>query len=101
MEPTTDLPIGTKSALRMSGTKTENRVPATVQPEQVGVPILVAGRDCHEVSLTRTQERQHLDRAPQDHATHGMGRSAGASGRGRQRLARVLPQQAAESFGAG
>jgi hypothetical protein len=33
--------------------------------------------DGHQISGTRTQERQHLGRAPQRTTLHGMGRSAG------------------------
>src|SRR5487761_279687 len=44
----------------------------TVQPEQVGVPILVGVLESHQVRWARAQKLQRLSRAAENHATHGM-----------------------------
>ncbi len=58
---------------RKQGTRVgEQQTFPTVQPDQVGVPILVGSHDGHQVSPAGAQKLQRLGRAPENHAAHGM-----------------------------
>ena len=68
----------------------------SLQPNQVGVPILFGGLRSHQVSGSGTQKLERLDRAPEHHASMvWAGRDSGCSW---QPLPRVLAQQSSESL---
>jgi len=54
----------------------EEQAFATVESEQVGVPVLVTGLHGRQVFRAGAQKLQCLGRAPQNHANHGMYRWA-------------------------